>query len=47
MTEGRGEGRTARRTVATPATRVPAADCLMAAPTNHTIGGVQVEVGPE
>ncbi|MEU4208659.1 hypothetical protein AB0F13_01425 [Streptomyces sp. NPDC026206] len=46
VTEGRGKGRTARRTVATLATRVPAADCLLPAPVNHAAGGVQLDVGP-
>ncbi|MEU1313093.1 hypothetical protein ABZ419_29950 [Streptomyces cinnamoneus] len=47
VTEGRGKGRTARRTVATLAARVPAVDCLMTAPVNRAAGGVQLDVGPE
>ncbi|MBT2384925.1 hypothetical protein [Streptomyces sp. ISL-11] len=46
VTEGRGKGQSARRTVMTLATRVPAADCLLPAPVNHAAGGVQLDVGP-
>ncbi|MFI9310909.1 hypothetical protein [Streptomyces triculaminicus] len=46
VTEGRGQGQTARRSVATLATRVPVADCLLPAPVNQAAGGVQLDVGP-
>ncbi|MFI9205524.1 hypothetical protein [Streptomyces sp. NPDC053048] len=46
VTEGRGKGHSARRTLATLATRVPTADCVLTAPVNHAAGGVQLDVGP-